>query len=270
MQQRIEAILSRRELIQRIFFAYVLVYLVYRFLIHTSFHQLQGAELLYLALDETYWTLYLAGIPQAILSTPTLAYLLDGLLLLTAGLAFFQPNSTWGARLFTPLLFLYSLTFNMAAGHHYHSVGLLLLSLTFCFQGNAFGRWWLGARYYFLFILVSASLWKIFRGTLWHTEHFSAILISQNIEFLVNYGPEFYLTQFKTFLIDHSMLSHILWMAMAGLQFSFIIGFFTMKYDRFLIIGYLLFITGGFVLMNIVSPENLPALLLLFPWALKK
>ena len=152
------------------------------------------------------------------------------------------------------------------AGHHYHSVGPIFLTIPFIFKDKLnFNFTFLAIRYYFLFELTSACLWKLLRGTIFNVEQFSSILKIQNIEYFI-FDQISFKAKFIFYLIEHPLVAQICWGLLILLQFSFIIGFFTRKLDILLIILYFFFAIGSFVLMNIISFETTIFLITLIPW----
>jgi len=134
-------------------------------------------------------------------------------------------------------------------------------------DGVSFSYLFYGVRYFFLFEMASASLWKLFRGTLFHVEQFSSILKIQRIEYVLSY-PEAFSSRLTAFLLAHTFLAHAMWIFLFLLQFSFLAGFFTRRFDLALLCAYLLFSLGSYFLMNMFTLvfENTIFLLTLIPW----
>lgn len=105
-------------------------------------------------------------------------------------------------------------------------------------------------RLYVLFIFCSAAMWKLFRGAIFEGDQFINILRNQHIEHLVLFQNHI-TTHVANWLIGHTAVAYIFYLLIAGLQLSFIIGFFTRKYDRILLVGFLLFILGDFLVMRV-------------------
>jgi len=203
-------------------------------------------------------------VPAELVQMP-LALLIDLLILVAIVLSLLRPYLAFWPRVFLVFFGLFSLTFNLYSGHHYHNVGLLVGAIPFCFSRPiAFTAGFWFARFYFVFVLVSASLWKLLRGSLWHKGHFAAILEAQNVEYFINTNKGL-LYHLKMLLIENPNLAQSAWLILFCLQFSFISALFTRRFDWVLIIFYLLFITGSYTLMNINSLENTALLMTLLP-----
>ncbi len=129
--------------------------------------------------------------------------------------------------------------------------GWIMLPLVFAFKNERSFYFILQTmRYFFLLIFFSAALWKIRAGGIFNTEQMSAILLKQHAAYLVGSTGEWYVG-FINYLVSHKILSYCLYLAAALAEFVFIIGFFTKKYDRLLIIIFLAFALFDYFLMGI-------------------
>lgn len=105
-------------------------------------------------------------------------------------------------------------------------------------------------RYLFLLFFFSAAVWKIAEGGIFHSEEMSSILVMQHKQLLAVADTSFY-TSFIKFIIEHQWLSYSLYMAAFILEFTFIIGFFTKRFDRLLLAFLVLFIITDLLFMRI-------------------
>jgi len=119
-----------------------------------------------------------------------------------------------------------------------------------------------GIRYFLLFFLMSAGIWKIAQGGIFNTHQMSNILLVQHKEILV-ITPQHWYAQFIQFLINTRKLSYALYLAGTIFELSCIIGFFTKKYDIFIVLGWLFFLCFDHFIMRIPYYE-ISALLLPF------
>jgi len=60
-------------------------------------------------------------------------------------------------------------------------------------------------------------------------------------------------------------LPQLFWVLLILVELMFVPGFFTLRYDKYLLIAYLLFFIGGWLLFDIYIYENLLFLLTLSP-----
>ena len=120
-----------------------------------------------------------------------------------------------------------------------------------------------GLRYFFLFFFASAAIWKLRQGGIFNMEEMSGILLFHHKEQLVA-APEHWYSQLIYWLVRHPFLGWLLYAAATLLELVFAVGFFTKKYDRQLIILFVLFIIFDYFLMRIpyfeISPLLLPFL----------
>jgi hypothetical protein len=110
--------------------------------------------------------------------------------------------------------------------------------------------------------MMSAALWKIGRGNLTNINHFGHILFNQHIYELIASKNNLH-THIISYLIVNSTLSYGLYLAATISEFIFVIGFFTKKYDRYLMLIFILFFSMDYVLMDLNFVE-LSVLLLTF------
>ena len=105
-------------------------------------------------------------------------------------------------------------------------------------------------RIIFLIIFFSAGLWKI-RGTgIFYPQEMSGVLVLQHGSYLACNSDNFF-SRMVLFLIRHPYISYSLYLAATLLELAFVIGFFTRKYDRILMICFILFIGCDYFLMQI-------------------
>lgn len=105
-------------------------------------------------------------------------------------------------------------------------------------------------RLFFLIIFFSAGLWKLRTGAVFNTEQMSAVLLWQHASYLAG-STETYYGKMILFLINHVYFSYALYLATFFAEISFAIGFFTRKYDRYLIVFFCLFLLFDYIIMGI-------------------
>ncbi len=115
-------------------------------------------------------------------------------------------------------------------------------------------------RLIFITIIVSAALWKIRTLSILNTEQMSGILLHQHATQLT-INPEAIYGKLISFIINHNALSFSLYLAGFLAELLFVIGYFTKKYDKHLIIILLLFIMLDLVVMGINYFSWLPFML---------
>ncbi|MEX1203281.1 MAG: hypothetical protein WEA59_08565 [Ferruginibacter sp.] len=114
-------------------------------------------------------------------------------------------------------------------------------------------------RYLFILFFFSTALWKLRAGGLFNVEQFSAILLKQHLPVLVS-APNNWFSQFIQWLIDHRNASYLLYFIATMIEFVFVLGFFTKKYDRILAVLFVCFLIFNYWLMEINYFSWLPFL----------
>lgn len=119
-----------------------------------------------------------------------------------------------------------------------------------------------GLRYFFLYFFVSAAVWKVVQHGVFNLEEMSGVLLYQHKEYLAS-SPHNWYSAIIYWLINHPVISYVLYAAAAICEGYFIIGFFTKKYDRYLIAIFGLFLIMDVLIMRIPYWEVCPFILVL-------
>jgi hypothetical protein len=156
---------------------------------------------------------------------------------------------------------------NSTEGH----VAWLLFPIAFIPQNKkTFTLFFEGLRYFFLYFFVSAAIWKFAQGGIFNGSEMSGILLFQHNELLTN-SPGYWQSNLILYLIQHTQLSYLLYLSATLLELIFFTGFFTKKYDRVLIVLFIIFLLMDYFIMRIPYYEISPlALTLLFSKQNKK
>jgi hypothetical protein len=254
-----------RPLFQRIFFGGVLLIFIYKYFLNLFISQIGLNPILYQEIDPGYWLLMILKIPQLVAGNKVSSFFFDLILILSALVSFIRPSQTWSVKIFYGFYFIYYMLFNLLAGHHFANIGILVTAFPFMFKRNEkFAILFACSRYYFLFVFVSAGLWKLWRGSLFDDGQILSILRGKNLIAIINADVSL-IAQIGFFIGTHKELALVAWIIMGILEISFIIGFFSYRYDTILLVNYLLFAVGGFLIVRIGNVENFLMLLTLFP-----
>lgn len=251
----------------RAVFSVALAIIFYRTLSRASLSSMFNPPYPFKETEMAYRLLYYSHIPQLLTSNFMVAELFYLFLILFPAILFLRTLNRINAIVFTLSTTIYFFAFNMAAGHHYHSLaGLIVITVPFWFKKEErFNALWEIARYYWLYIFSSAALWKIFRGTVFYKEQLSNILKSQQLDLLLQ-NPDSMQARAVQYLIAHPGISHTVLIANVILQLSFLIGFFTKRYDAVLFCVAIIFCVANYFVMSIVSAELLILNLTLINW----
>ncbi|MBL0308720.1 MAG: hypothetical protein IPP77_03270 [Bacteroidetes bacterium] len=247
-------------------FAGALMILCYRWMSDSLLSQMEQPLFLFKERESAYLWLLSSGVPQWISSNTIAAVTFDSALFLFPMLFLLSQRRVFSV-LFSILLLFYFMTFNLVTGHHYHSLtGLIVITIPFWFRKEEkFHVAWELARYYLLYIFASAALWKITRGSAFYEPQLSEILKSQQLYLLIQ-QPDSLHARLVQYLIANVQISHALLLANVVLQLSFVVGFFTKRFDSILFWLAILFCIANYLVMSIFSFELLILNLSLLDW----
>ncbi len=251
---------QKRILLCRIVFTFILFALIYAALSNTLFHQLQSPVLKYPYVDPAYWMMHLLRIPDAIVSNYTVAWVFDILLFASCIGCIVYPFRKIFIIVFLLIYFIYFITFNSYGAHHTHAgVGILLAPIPFLFSGTTFSLLLQALRYNTLFIYASAFLWKLFRLSFLNDNH-GLLILKNNLTPYLYYTPGSQLSKFYMGILQHPSLANIMYILGFILEGTFITGFFTKQYDKYLfmfsiilVIGFWFLADAGFFQLLILS-----------------
>jgi len=107
-----------------------------------------------------------------------------------------------------------------------------------------------GLRYFFIFFFASAAAWKIAQGGIFNVNQMSGVLLFQHNQLLTN-SPGYWQTNMFYYLIQHPVLSYCIYLSATILEASFIIGFFTKKFDGLFVWFFIVFLIADYLIMRI-------------------
>ncbi|MCS6818710.1 MAG: hypothetical protein RMJ53_05425 [Chitinophagales bacterium] len=245
---------------RNLFYSGAFVVLCYHFYSHALISQLSrplAPVLVFPSIDLSYQLFLASGLFHAIVHGSVLPVLHDILLLSLPLLIMLLPERPLLRVVFFVLCVFYHLSFNTIAGHHFHGfIGIVFLAGVCCFEGKRFIFLWEAARYYLLFIFVSAALWKIWRGNIFNPNHMLHILQSQHAQFFFE-QPSSLHSRFLSWLMGKPVLTRLVLFSGVLLQLSFLYGFFSRNKDYLLLAGAIAFVSFNYLIMRIVSFELL-------------
>ena len=245
--------------------------MIYKLLNGMWLSQLQPA-FFYTREDVVTWLFMQTGIHQWLLNNSASCILFD-CLFYTAPLFFLLaellrkrltlPAACW--MLIVNWIYIQCYTLyptNSIEGH----VAWLIFPVVFLFKSEkTFLLLFEALRYFFLFAMVSSGIWKFLQGGIFHIDQMSLILLNQHKELLTN-SAGYWQTEMVRYLVQHPPISYALYAVACLLELSFVIGFFTKKYDRRLIAAFFVFLVMDYLVMRIAYFEWLPFMIALnFP-----
>ena len=105
-------------------------------------------------------------------------------------------------------------------------------------------------RIIFILMFVSSAILKINSGGVFNSDQMAGILITQHNIYLVSNADDSF-TKFIYFLVQHKALSQCLYVLATIAELSFVMGLFTCKFDRLLIIVFCSFLVFDYLIMQI-------------------
>jgi hypothetical protein len=223
--------------IARVVFALILTSLVWSFFSGNLLHQLQEPVIKYPYVDLTYWVMHWFGIPEFITGHFWVAGLFDLALFAFCILSLLYPERRLFIWSFIVLYFVYFITFNTFGTHHTnHKIGWLMIAVPFtAVNYKTFNFLWKGLRYFLLFIWTDAFLWKFFRLSWLHADQ-GLLILKKNAAALLYYEPNSWKAGLYQWALQHPGWVNGAYLAGVIMEGLFIIGFFTRRYDRYLLL----------------------------------
>lgn len=224
-----------RRRIARIVFSLIGLSLIWSFFSDTLLHQLQRPVIKFPYVDLTYWGMHWLGIPEFLTGNFWVALFFDLALFAACILSFWAPEKRLYIWSFIVLYFIYFITFNTYGTHHTnHKIGFLVIALPFTVADyKSFNYLWQGLRYFSLFAMADAFLWKFFRLAWLHTDQ-GLMIMKKNAAAILYFEPNSWTSDLYRWLLQHPGLVNAGYLAGVVMEGLFIIGFFTRKYDTYL------------------------------------
>ncbi len=229
-------------------------------------HQLQDAPFVDVEADNFFWLWHGLYFVQWSIHNYWLAVGLDIGWLVLAIIGMAGKNRWWSKFLFVLIFINYFVCYNSVATHHEHTlIGFLfLLPLLVIKKPTNFVLSFASLRYYVLFAMSSAGIWKLSRGGAFVSGQMSEILKRQHIDYLISYPDNTY-THFIQFLINNIQIADIIWWTALSIELFFLIGFLTKRLDGLLGYLFLLFFVGDYLIMDINFIEFCIFAIVFFP-----
>jgi len=220
-------------------------------------------------IDFTTWIIQVTGLHKKLLNNFYLCLIADGIYFLFPFVyLFIFLSKRRFIKLAGLLLFVYSLIYSVvyccypidSIETHIALMVFPIVLIPSSLQG--FGLMFEAVRYFFLFFFSSAGIWKLVQGGLFNLQQMSGILLFQHKELLIT-DQSSLLLDFYRWLIVHPAISYWLYFLSTIMELFFIVGFFTKRYDRILLLIYCTFLIMDFVIMRIDYWRTFPFILCL-------
>ncbi|HQW85075.1 MAG TPA: hypothetical protein PK987_11455 [Ferruginibacter sp.] len=242
---------------KQVAYFYVVCFLIsYAWLFFNSLllHQLKPV-LFINRLDISLNILFLTGIQKAVIQNNFLQLLLDILYLFFPFTLLLTVNSKkqiYAAIGNSVFNFIYALLLSSFSTLSIEGfVSWILLPLLFLFNSEK-GFYYVlhSMRYVFLMIFFSTGLWKLRAGGIFNIDEMSGILLKQHAAYISQQSNDWFSSVIH-YLVVHYKFSYTFYLATTLLELTFVVGLFTRKFDKLLIVLFILFVCFDFVLMRI-------------------
>jgi hypothetical protein len=202
--------------------------------------------------DLTEFAVIALGLPRWMIAHPGSFWVFDILLFALPLVWLATGLRRWLGLLFVSFLALYLLLADIFwQVHHEPFILYVILPLSMITRRpDRFDGILRGCRYYFLYIFISAAIWKIARGGVFNGEEMSRILLIHHSE-LLSGDCTGWLCRGYSWLIDHPLVAQLLYIGGVGLEAAFFLGLFTRRYDRLLLGFAVLFVIADLFVMRI-------------------
>jgi hypothetical protein len=250
----------------RAVFAWLFLILVYFFATGTLPSQLEKPVLVYPGSDNSFWLLHLLRLPQTILQHHWAALLFDIVLTTSCLICVFVPQQ----RLFTWItvvgVWLLYVCYCTTAGKHYAQIGYLLAPTAFlALRPQRFHLGWELVRYWVLFLYVSAGIYKLWYGGFADADGMANIVAQTHADWLP-LAQEGWRSRMAQWFIEHPGAAQWFYRAATVVDLALVLGFFTKKCDKWLVLGLVVFHVGNYLLLHISFVEQSLIFAPLLPW----
>lgn len=254
-----------KETKNTIWWGFLLLWIV-RYIQGLLLHQVHQAPFVSVEADNFFWLWHGLKLVSYSIQNYWLAVGLDisWLFLILVGIV--GKSNKWLSSIFILIFVNYYVCINSIATHHEHTlIGFLFLQfLLLIKKPTNFVLTFAAIRYYVLFAMSSAGIWKLWRGSAFHAEQLESILKIQHLDYLVTYPEQTY-SHFIYYLIQTPNVTTTIWAIAWGIELFFMLGFLTKRFDSLLGYLFLLFFLGDYIIMNLSFIEFCIFALVFFP-----
>jgi hypothetical protein len=227
----------QRIILTRLVTGALLFLLLLRLADHATLSGIVSPPLFTANLDLTYWLYLLSGLPDLIVHNRAGAIIFD-LMMFGAGLlSFLFPLQRRWIIPFSILLFIYAVSINAFSTDHLGQVwGYMIVLLPFWVaDNNKFWFAWQGMRYYTCYAYVMAFVWKTMLNDSFYYTQQGVNSFKLNLFDYIYQNPDNLMTHMYKWFLRHDRILNGGEKFTVLLEGIMVIGFFTRKYDRWLI-----------------------------------
>ncbi len=250
----------------RCIFTWLLLILIYFFFTNSLVHQLNQPVLKYPGSDNTFWLVYASGIGSFFIENKWAAILFDIVLFTSCILVIIFPQKKIFALFSVVGVWLLYIFYCSTAGKHYAQIGYLLTPIPFIVVNEKkFDLLWNSVRYWVCFLYVFAGVSKVWGGGfLFDTNMSNIIMQEQAVGFVFSTAGWKY--NLYHYVIENPSIAQYFYRAAAVFEFACIIGFFTKKYDKWILLALISFHCANLFLLDISFVEQSLIFAPFLPW----
>ena len=229
---------KERIIITRLVFLFILFFLAFRFFINVTPSHFLQPSLFLIQFDFTYWLYKFSHLPDIIIQKQIGSYIFDVLLFFTCIMSIVFPLKRIFIIFFSLLFIIYALSYYTYIVHHAHPLSIIMI-ITLPFWAAKKEHWkllWEGMRYYICFIYTASFIWKTVYGTSFFFWNNGVTSAKYNLAEYIYHNPHSLMSSIFKHFISHSIylnIGHIFIILLEGLM---VVGFFTKKYDKYLML----------------------------------
>lgn len=255
---------SNRVIITKITMLFFIGSVVIRTLAHTLPFQLCNPILIDPKYDLGYILFVLSGLAHFFAENNLASFLLSALVIVLPFLIFLWPTKNKLAILFAISWIFMAAMQGVYGQHNGYLLLSILLTVPFCVSKNeTFSLLWEGLRYYGCWVYASTFLLKLINGAFWQWDYGAITLSEQTIDLVYWLGDSWH-AQLATFFNQYPTLVNIGQKFIFLIEGAFIIGFFTKKYDKMLLIFAVIIFIATTLFAMVFFIENLIIYCLIF------
>ncbi|MEO7294097.1 MAG: hypothetical protein ABIW34_13390 [Ginsengibacter sp.] len=228
---------KERIVIERLVLVYILFFLLFRYFTNATPSHILQPPLYLIQFDPLYW-LFKFSFLSLINSNQLAADIFDAILFASCALAILFPLKRLFVIFFSLFLLIYAVIYNISIVHHAHPLSLTII-VTLPFWVRRSTDWklmWEGMRYYVCFIYTASFIWKSVLGNSFFVWNNGVTSTKLNLAEYIYHNPYSFSAGIMKYFIAHPALlntGHVLVILFEGCM---VIGFFTKKYDKLLIL----------------------------------
>lgn len=257
---------DERHFRARVIFAWLFLVLVYFFWNNSLLSQFGQPTLKFPESDLSFWAYHASGLHAWLMTNSWAALGFDLLLTTSCLIVVIVPQQ----RLFTWItvvgVWILYLAYCSVAGKHYAQIGYLIMPVAFlAVKPERFALTWDLIRYWICFLYVSAGVYKIYYGGFAASDNLSPILMQMNADWFY-FHPNGSQAAGIRYLIDHPRVAQAFYRLTVLVDLLPVLGFFTRKFDRWILIGLVGFHVANLLLNHISFVEQSLIFAPFLPW----